>query len=61
MPTCQYTYKHAYSQIARRTIYTVISIQSIIGIEMQSSRQSSSRMKRVYSAAGELSVCMYVY
>ena len=44
---------HTYSKFARRTIYTFISIQSIIRIEMLSSTQSSSRMKPVYSATGE--------
>merc|ERR1712242_571135 len=46
----------------RRTIYTFISIQSIVRIEMQSYRQSSSRMKRVYSATFEGQyICIYVY
>ena len=52
-------YIHTYSRVARRTIYTFISIQSIIRIDMQSFRQSSSRMKRVYSATGELTMCKY--
>ena len=55
-----YIYIHIYSRVARRTIYTFISIQSIIRIEMQSYRQSSSRMKRVYSATGDRWVYMYI-
>ena len=53
MGTQKHTNIHTYSKFARRTIYTFISIQSIIRIEMESYRQSSSRMRRVYSATGE--------
>ena len=58
--TWEHTNTQTHSLFARRTIYTFISIQSIMQIEIQSYRQSSSRMKHKYSATGDRSVYMYI-
>ena len=59
--TYTYIYLHIHTLTFRRSHdIHIFLIQSIIRIAMQSHRQSSSPMKCVYCATGELSICMHV-